>query len=412
MSAPHADTLNFAHTPPDQLTQPNDQGLWQFLAMKVGHRYRVFAVGDVYRNKVYDAGVDAFGIPAGDVVLDSTVKSGIYIRMAPPTDTIKPELQDVEVVDSFHMRVHFSEAIHNEDIRAHNFILADVPIVAAYRESPEKRPSQITLLTGTPLAPNHNYTLEGVRDSIHDRAQNPLSDSAYKVTFITPAELRASTPPKFESIDVRDSTKDISQLPTFTVSFSDAVNKDSAENAIVLIDSGHHAVKTTFDWYDHARMHVQPADSLLSNVFYTLEVYTGRIHSPLSQIPGVAKDTVLRFHFKTANNRDFGTIGGTIAIADSFFTQHPQSALVVQVMQNGTVLTDQKILPHGEKKYQFDQIPTATYRVRAFLSMDGSGKYDAGAIQPWRFGVPTGEYGKPFDTRPRWTIPNVDFEVK
>ncbi len=73
--------------------------------MKVGHKYQVFACGDVYRNRVYDAGVDAFGIPAGDAVLDSAIKTGMYIRMSPPTDTIKPELQDVEVVDSFHLRV-------------------------------------------------------------------------------------------------------------------------------------------------------------------------------------------------------------------------------------------------------------------------------------------------------------------
>ena len=99
-------------------------------------------------------------------------------------------------------------------------------------------------------------------------------------------------------------------------------------------------------------------------------------------------------------------------IADSFFTKNPNSALVVQVMQNGTILTDEKILPHGVKDFEFNQIPTATYRVRAFLSINGSGKYDPGAMQPWRFGVPTGEYGKAFDTRPRWTLPNVDFEVK
>ncbi len=407
-----ADTLNFAHTPPDILTQPNDQGVWQFLAMKVGHKYRVFAIGDVYRNKLYDAGVDSYGIPAGDAVLDSSVKTGVYIRMSPPTDTIKPEMQEVEVVDSFHIRVHFSESIRSGDIHAGNFILRGVPLVAAYRESPEKRPSQVTLLTAFALMPNHKYILEGIRDSIHDLAHNPLSDSAYIDTFTTPEELRSPTPPKFLSMDVRDSARDISQLPTFTISFSDAVNKDSAEHAFLLIDTGHHAVKTVVTWYDHARMYLQPADSLASNVFYTLENYTRRIQSPIPQIPGFVNDTVLRTHFKTANNRDFGIIQGTVMMADSFFTQYPMSALVVQVMQNGTVLTDQKILPHGVKDFVFNQIPTATYRVRAYLSMDGSGKYDPGSMQPWRFGVPSGEYGKSFDTRPRWTTANIDFDVK
>jgi Bacterial Ig-like domain len=407
-----ADTLNFAHTPPDLLTQPNDQGVWQFLAMKTGHHYRVFAIGDVYRNKVYDAGVDSYGIPAGDAVLDSAVKSGMYIRMSPPTDTIKPELQDVEVVDSFHIRVHFSEAIDSMDVHAHNFILTGIPIVAAFRESPEHHASQFTLVTASPLAPNQKYILQGIRDSLHDLAHNPLSDSAYIDTFTTPTELRSATPPKFVAINVRDSARDISQLPSFLIIFNDVVNKDSIEHAITLTDTGHHAVSTVFRWYDDAKVYLRPADSLLSNIFYTITIREGSIRSPLASIPGVVKDTVLHFHFKTANERDFGIIQGTVMIADSFFAQHPKSALVVQVMQNGTVLTDQKILPHGEKSFEFDQIPTATYRVRAYLSMDGTGKYDPGAMQPWRYGVPSGEYGKAFDTRPRWATANIDFDVK
>jgi len=405
------DTLNFTHTPPDQLTQPNDQGLWEFRAMKVGHRYRVFAIGDVYRNKVYDPGVDAFGIPAGDAVLDSAVKTGMYIRMSPPTDTIKPELQDVEVVDSFHLRAHFSEAIDSSDIRAANFILSDVPLAASFRESQDKKPSQVTLVTSRPLAPNHEYTLEAIRDSIHDLSRNLLSDSAYKVTFTTPATIRATAPPQFIAIGIRDSARDISALPSFLISFSDAVQHDSAEHAIALTDTGHHPIKAIFRWHDDAHVYFSPVDSLLSNVFYTVTIRTGGIQSPVVSIGPAAKDTVLHFHFKTANVHDFGKLSGTITIADSFFSQNPLSALVVQVLQNGAVAA-QKILPHGERAFAFDQIPTATYRVRAYLSRDGSAHYDSGSVQPWRFGVPTGDFPKEFDARPRWTIANIDFEVK
>jgi len=415
MSMPHADTLNFTHTPPDQLTQPNDQGLWEFRAMKVGHRYRVYAIGDVYRNKVYDPGVDAYGIPTGDAILDSSVESGMYIRMSPPTDTIDPELQDVEIVDSFHIRAHFSEAIDSDDIRAGNFKLRSASkshgIVAAFRERPHRDPSQVTLVTARPLLANMGYTLEAIRDSIHDLSNNPLSDSAYKVTFTTPATLHTLSPPQFLSMGIRDSTRNISALPKFPVAFSDAVLRDSVEQAITLTDTGHHPVNTMFHWYDDARVYLTPADSLLSNVFYLVTIRTRGIQSPVPAIGRAEKDTVLHFHFQTANIRDFGKISGTITIADSFFAQNPKSTLVVQVLQNGNVAA-QKNLPHGEKKFAFDQIPTATYRVRAYLSRDGSGIYDGGSVQPWRFGVPTGEYPKEFDARPRWTIANIDFGVK
>ncbi|HEX5315259.1 MAG TPA: Ig-like domain-containing protein, partial [Candidatus Kapabacteria bacterium] len=381
-----------------------------------GHRYRVYAIGDVYRNKVYDPGVDAFGIPTGDALLDSSVTSGMYIRMSPPTDTVKPELQDVEIVDSFHIRAHFSEAIDSDDVHARNFNLSSPSsargeIVGAFRESPEKKPSQITLVTSNPLAPNHEYTLEAIRDSIHDLSRNSLSDSAYKVKFTTPATLRSATPPTFITMGIRDSARNISALPSFPISFSDAVLRDSLEHAVTLRDTGHHLIRTIFHWYDDARVYLTPVDSLLSNVFYLVTIRTSGIQSPITLIGLSAKDTLLHFHFQTANVREFGKISGTITIADSFFAQNPSGALVVQVLQGGSVAA-QKILPHGEKKFEFNQIPTATYRVRAYFSRDGSGVYDPGSVQPWRFGVPTGEYPKEFDARPRWTIANIDFEVK
>ncbi len=420
-----ADTLNVTRTMPDQITQPNDQGLWEFRAMKVGHRYRVFAIEDVYHTKLYVPGVDAFGVPAGDAVLDSSVKSGMYIRMSPPIDTIPPELSDVEIIDSFHIRANFSEAIDSMDVRAGNFILYQTPppkegggatpvtpgVVAAYRERPNKNPSKITLVMAKPLAPNQAYTLEGIRDSIHDLSNNPLSDSGYKVTLTTPATLHSPSPPKFLSMGIRDSARDISALPAFPITFSDAVRRDSAEAAITVTDTGHRPVKTRFRWYDDARAYLTPADSLLSNLFYTVTIRTGGIQSPVPAIGRAEVDTILHYHFQTANVHDFGRISGRIAIADSFFARNPKSALVVQVLQGGAV-SAQKILPHGKRTFEFDQIPTATYRVRAYLSLDGSAQYDPGAVQPWHFGVPTGEFPKAFDARPRWTIANIDFDVK
>ncbi len=414
-----ADTLNFTHTPPDLLTQPNDQGVWQFLAMKTGHRYRVFAIGDVYRNKVFDPGIDAFGVPSSDALPDTTVKPSIYIRMSPQTDTIRPELQDVEVVDSFHLRAHFSEAIDSNSVRALNFSLSSSTpdtawgsgLLAAFRESPDKRPSQVTLLTTAPVLPNKNYTLTARRDSVRDLANNRLSDSSYQVTFTSPQTLREVSPPKFGTIAIRDSALDISTIPAIFITFTDAVDRDSIQRAITITDTGRKPVATRFHWYDDAKVYVSTSDSLLSNQLYTVWIRTGGIRSPNALILPTSKDTTLRFRFRTVNVRDFGKISGTITIADSFFAE-PKSALVVQVTQGGTTVVAQKILPHGERSFEFDQLPTSTYRVRAYLSRDGSGTYDPGSVWPWRFGVPTGEYSTQFDTRPRWTIANIDFVVK
>jgi len=402
------DTLNFTHTPPDLLTQPNDQGIWQFLSMKVGHRYRVFAATDVFRNKVFDPGTDAFGIPASDAVLDSAVKSGIFIRMATPVDTIRPELQDVEVIDSFRVRPHFSEAIDTADIHPANFILAGNTVLAAYQHSPEKKPSQITLLLAAPLAPNQKYALEA--RTVHDVARNLISDTANRISFEAPSSLHGTTAPTLAAHSIADSVRDIPTYPTLTLTFSDAVVRDSLEHAVTLTDTAGRTVRTIFKWMDDARVAVNTVDTLLPNIFYLFTVRTAAIRSPLAFLP-LAKDTTLRFHFRTANARDFGKVTGDVTIADSFFTQNPQSSLVVQLLLNGAVV-EQRVLPHGQKHFEFERVAVGSYRVRAYLSKNSTADYDAGSIQPWRFGVPTGEYAKQFDTRPRWTIANIDFEVK
>lgn len=407
LSVQKEDTLNFATTPPDLLTQPNDQGIWQFLAMKVGHRYRVFALADVYRNKLYDAGIDAFGVPASDAILDSAVKKGVYIRMAPPIDTVKPELTDAEAIDSFHVRAHFSELIDSESVRAENFTIGGEKIVAAFRN--DKKPNQVLLVVNAPLSSSKEYSLEAIRDSIRDLSENPLGDSAYKVIFTSPENLRSPDTTKFLTANLKDSARDVAILPSFPIQFSDAVNRDSAERSVKLVDTSHQAVPISFRWYDDSKVSVQPKDSLLSNVFYTLEIYTAEIRSPVPGIPHPWKDTVFRFRFRTQNAHDFGKMQGTVSIADSFFAA-PKSAVVVQVLQNDLIVT-QQILLHGTKAFEFDRLPAATYRVRAYLSRDGTGKYDPGSVRPWSFSVPTGEYPKPVDIRPRWTA-DVDFDLK
>ena len=406
------DTLDLRHTPPDLLTQPNDQGIWQFLSMKIGHRYRVFAVADVYRNHVYDPGVDAFGVPTGDQFLDSTVKSNVFIRMSPMIDTIPPELQDEEVVDSFHVRAHFSEAVDSNSVRAGNFTIPGVPIIAAFRETPDRKPGQITLLTSTPLSANKDYTLEAKRDSVHDLGMNRVSDSAYKVTFTSPLSLRSPTPPKFLGIGIRDSALDVSTMPTIPVTFSDPPNHDSLSHSITLTDTGGRLVPIKFQWSDDARVYLTTTDSLMSNVLYTIRLRKGGIRSPIATIRDTAKDTTLRFRFRTVNPRDFGKLSGDITIADSFFTLNPSGALVVQVLQPPSSIIRQMVLPHGTKHYFFEQVPTGTFRVRAFFTRTGLPSYESGSVWPWKPGLPSGDYAKEVTTRPRWEMSKIDFEVR
>ena len=188
------DTLNFQTTPPDYITQPDDRGAYRFMALKQANRYRVFALRDQFRNKLYDHGTDAFAMPTRDVVLDSMVTSGFYLRLADLPDTVRPMLQDAEVLDSLHIRVRFSEGIDTQSMSPRYFTVrssrGEVPVAGVFIAEPEDRGNQVTLTLGAPLAPLTDYTVAGSLDSMADLTGNRLVDSFAVTQFSTLETIR------------------------------------------------------------------------------------------------------------------------------------------------------------------------------------------------------------------------------
>jgi hypothetical protein len=403
------DTLDLTRTPADLITQPADQGAWQFLSMKVGHRYRIYATTDAYRNHVYDLGTDGFGIPAGDALLDSAAKRDFFVRMSPPVDTVRPFVSDVIVQDSVHVVVRFSEAIDSNSVRPEFFSINDTRILAAFRSSPDKKPGQIDLLVDPPILPKSTHHLSITSDSIRDASGNaPQPTTALDVT--APETLPASQAPKLISIGLTDSVGNINPAARVPIKFSDAVSR-SVESSVTVTDTGGIAVPIRFFWSDDATLFVSGRDSLVSNKMYVLKLRTNGIRSPSSSVALATLDTTFVRHFRIVDISAGGRLSGAITIADSFFVKNPASVLVVQLLANGSLVRE-TVLPHGETKFAFDEVPGDKYRVQAFLNRDGGRAYDAGSPYPWRFGVPSGDFPGDVEARPRWEIAKINFEVK
>lgn len=405
------DTLDVRRTLPDLITQPGDQGAWQFLSMKVGHRYRVYAGTDAYRNHVYDEGTDAFGIPSSDAILDSAIKRNFFIRLSPPRDTSAPIIADVAVEDSFHVAVRLSEAIDSNSFRAADFQLSRGSVVGTFRPSPDKRPGQITLVVDPPFTPNETRHLTIVPDSIRDRAGNILVAPGAGFDITAPAKLVASQPPALAAIGLTDSVGSIDPAARFLIRFTEPVNRSRLEPGVTLTDSSARAVPLRYMWIDDATLYVSGIDSLRSNEMYTLRVKSAAIESPSPQRGKISRDTTYIRRFRTFDLSSGGRLSGAITIVDSFFTQYPRSVLVVQLLLGGNVVRE-LILPHGTRTFAFDRVPGDRYRVRAYLNLEGDRSYDPGQPYPWRFGVPTGDFPGDVEARPRWEIAKINFDVK
>ena len=316
------DTLNFNKTRPDFKTQPSNKGAFEFKAMKVGHSYRIFALIDEFRNNVFDPGIDAFGVANKDIVLDTPEKTDIHIRMAPKSDSVKPKLEDAEIIDAYHIHARFSEAMDSASIIPEVFILKDsleenIPVLGVYRDNIEKKPGVVTLLILKHLQVDHRYLLDAVKNLAHDLAGNQISDSSFVVHFSASTIRDTFPPPRFTTFEFSDSSRDILQAFDMLIHFTDAVDTAAVEQGLHLVDSSKIEKAFIFKWIDATKLHVRVREILLPNSFYRLTLDGKLVKSPLPSYVSKVKDSLYQFRFFTGDEREFGTISGDITLPDS-----------------------------------------------------------------------------------------------
>ena len=412
------DTLRFDKTRPDFITQPSNKGLFEFKAMKIGHSYRMFALIDEFRNKVFDPGIDAFGVPNKDVVLDTPEKIDLHIRMAPKSDSVKPQLQDAEISDAYHIRARFTEAMDSASIKPDVFILKDttganIPILSVYRENIERKPGVAVLLTSKPLEINRNYLLDVVKNLAHDLAGNPISDSSAVAHFSSGTIRDTFPPPRFFGFEISDSSRGVEPEFDQVLQFGDAVDTAAIEQGLRLVDSSGKERSFVFMWVDGTKLRLQSRENLLSNTFYKLSLTGKLVRSPLPAYASKIKDTVFRVSFFTGDEREFGTISGEIALSDTLIKKDSGlKKITIQLLTSNDVTFRSVTLPLDKRSFVFDRVPRGKYRVRGWLNANGDAKYDAGSVIPFRFGAPSGDYPDLIDVRPRWTVEKVNFEIR
>ena len=412
ISVVNPDTLHLDSVRPDFITQPADNGNFSIKALKVGHKYRFIALTDEFRNKVYDKGIDAFGMPAGDVLLSTPALGGVTIRMMPKVDTAKPELQDYEIIDAHHVRARFSKPLDSSSIRASAFLLQDsssgnqIPVLAAYRENIDKKGGVVTIVTET-LGHNKTYRLAVLPSIVKDITGGNL-DSIHSSLSIITNDVRDTFPqPKFPGFPILDSMAGIDPQFKAVLNFSDAIDTASFKNGLVFIDSFKKPVPYTLTWLDGIRAKLQA--TLLPKAFYKLSIPVSAIKSVLPNQPGPIKDTILHAGFFTGEITEFGTVSGEVSISDSILQS---GHIVIRLLTDDGKVQSQLQLEKGIRTYLFAKIPKGKYRVQAWLTNRADGAYEGGSPIPLHFALPSGDYSDFIDVRPKWTVEHVDITLR
>ncbi len=408
-----ADTLELDKVRPDYITQPSDKGIFEFKAMKSGHRYRILALTDEFRNKVYDDGIDSYGMPTSDVTLEGVIFTGVRIRMSPKVDTSSPRLQDWDVSDGYHIKIRFTKSIDSASVRAEHFSLrdsatgSDIPIIAAYRENIEKKGGAVTLLLKTPMSKKRTYTLLAKPSMIKDPVGHQL-DSLFTKLEMNKEEFRDTFPaPRFDGFPYIDSARGAAPELDVVLTFSNPVDTQLFQSGFQLLDSNKKALSYSLVWLDGIRARLQM--KLLPKAFYRFTLKTSSVKTPSSVQLTPEKDTLLSSAFFTGDITEYGTISGQIIVSDSIL----QSAhCVIRLSSEGGGWTQILQLKTHVKTYTFENIPKGLYRVQAWITAREDGAYEGGTPRPLKFALPSGDYPDAIDVRPRWTVEHIDIPLQ
>ncbi len=407
------DTLELDKVRPDYITQPSDKGIFQFKAMKSGHRYRMLALNDEFRNKVYDDGIDSYGMSTSDVTLEGATLGGVRIRMSPKVDTSSPRLQDWDVSDAYHIKIRFTKSIDSASVNVEHFSLrdsitgAEVPVIAAYRENIDKKGGAVTLLLKTPMSKKRTYILFAKPDVIKDPIGHHL-DSLFSKLEINKEEFRDTFPaPRFDGFPYIDSARGVAPELDVVLSFSNPIDTSLFQNGFQLLDSNKRALVYHLRWLDGIRARLQM--KLLPKAFYRFILKTSSVKTPSSVPLRPEKDTVISSAFFTGDITEYGTISGQIIVSDSIL----QSAhCVIRLSSEGGGWTQILQLKPHIKTYTFENIPKGLYRVQAWITAREDGGYEGGKPKPLKFALPSGDYPDAIDVRPRWTVEHIDIPLQ
>jgi hypothetical protein len=400
-----SDTLNPAHTHPDFITQSGKGGYFSLQNIPDGP-YRLIAVRDEFRNFLYDAGIDEYGIPFKDIRLDQQHRliGDIFLRMT-KEDTARIALLFVQAKDNRHIMLRFNKAIRRSGIVTGAFgiidsLSGDSVIVRDWFAQPRQF-SSLYLVTDT-LRPGAKYNV-GV-SALAAEDGDSLSIPQRNIFFEAPTA-RDTIKPRIQLFTPADSARDIPFSQSVEVQFDDAVRRDTLEKGFTLLDSTGVSVQGTFRWLNSAMIRYQPLRVLRGAEWYTA-VLRGR--SVIDYAGNVMRDSLARRRFRTVDAAQLSSISGSVI--DS--TMEKGEIVVVATEVGGPVPLTYTVVADATGTFSIPDLPEGRYFLQTFRDRGGKQMYSYGKPFPYQEAARFGVYPDTVKLRARWPLEGMIVKMK
>lgn len=401
------DTLDPARTKPDYIMQTGKGGFWTLSNLAFG-TYRLYAIRDEYKNFLYDKGMDAYGVPDRDIIINTRIPrvQGVGFRLS-KEDTIRPFLSNVRAIDRNHLQVRFSEPLDTLTFVTGGFNIIDTltkrridpAIIWLLRSTPAL--SGIELSSPVDSATTYRLTV----NHVYDPAGNGI-DSAHSSFEFSGTNRPDTARPGFSVPELRDSLRGVWIEQPVEVDFSKPILHEPLVHAIVLDDSARKSLDVETRWLNATDVLLIPRKEFMSYAWYSLRIALDSVRDDRGNRP---KDSTYVLRFQTIDLKTTGVIAGVVIDAEG-----DSAAGQLYLNASSIDLTPQRkrtIRMDRPGPFSMNRLVEGKYVLDAFRDRDSSRDFSYGTVRPFapseRFAV----YPDTIKVRARWNVEGVRITI-
>ena len=384
-----ADTLDPAVERPDYAVQSSDDGAFHFYNVAPGS-YRVFAVRDRNNDFRYNAEVEDIGIPDRDIMVEDSA-GALPLRLFLHTeDTTRPTVQRVEAMHERLVRVKFNETVHPQPLSTERFVIRDsataapVPVRSITAPPDERHAWDLRLAASLQDAP---YLLWA--DALADGVGNPIDTIPLPLVFMGTAITDTGRPLILATMPTANA-RGVEPDSSFRASFDREL---LVENAFSLRDSSDQTLEITVALLSPTEIRIEHPP-LAGEAIHTLCIDERALIDPVSGRS--VGDSTRCFRFRTDKRDQYGTLSGTVEVADSGATA------VVRLHDTGKSPRTRTAVADSVGAFRFEALQEGRYILDAFIDRNRNGRYDFGTARPIVRPEPYGRVRDTLRVRARW----------
>lgn len=386
---------------PDYISQVSADGNFQLLGLAKS-KYRLLAIKDNFKDRLYNREDDFFGITTSDYEISETdsVYSNINFKLT-LEDTTKPSVQNVTMTDSRHLFLEISEPIDSSKFDLAEFIIIDstngsiTKPLFIYKGKAKSGELFLALKDTLDLDGSFYIQSKGLVDYSNNKS---ISETT---SFVVNENKDTSA---IEIVEVKKEFKD-DQIdfinPHVTVLLNDGVSLENMKQAAAFYDSRKNKIEIEVLEINSTEFKINIQKKLEPKKDFTFEL-DGNY---LIDAAGNKTDSVYSYKIKTINDLDFSGVSGKV----NYIGNSNVFVVLKTAEKRSTIKTYKQKAIDGE--INFERVTPGKYLAWAFEDKDSNIVYTYGNAEPFNFSEKFAYYQDTLNLRPRWPVGDMIIDL-